>query len=101
MATIQISENDKKIIYETAEDFLRKNPGRTRLFRIWTAMKKKRSELAELHKSHKGVKGFWNEIIAIMIAWHQRHSSKIGYAQIKEGTKRYNSTVSFNAIYCH
>jgi hypothetical protein len=85
MANIKISESDKKIICETAEDILRKYPGRARPHILWTIMKQERHELAALHKSHEKVKGFWGEIIKIFREWQQSHQSKIGGTKIKEG----------------
>ena len=55
MASIRISEHDQFIICETVEDILRKNPGSTRFFRLWTKMRKERHELNALHKKHKKV----------------------------------------------
>ena len=85
MATIEISEHCKKIIFDTAEGILRENPGRTRFSELWAVMRKEHPELATLHKNFVSIKGFRTEIRAIMCKWPKRPNSKIGFEHIKKG----------------
>ena len=92
MATSKISDNDKKIICEAAENILQKKSGRIRLRALWGNMRKEYSELAIHHKKWEKNKTygkeFWREFLDIIFEWQQKHSSKIGYAQIEQGKKK-------------